>query len=109
MLLAALGPAQSAGPVAQQSARAAYFEGFDRNRDGRVDVDEYLAYFAWGFDQLDLNGNGRIDDGELPTGARRSASRERAGHQLAVRRAFERLDADRNGWLSVEELTAPPR
>nr|WP_282452809.1 EF-hand domain-containing protein [Lysobacter sp. CAU 1642] len=62
-----------------------------------------------GFDHLDRNGNGRIDDDELPAGARRSVSRERRGHEQAVRRAFHRLDTDGNGWLDIRELTSPPR
>lgn len=109
LCLLGAGGATASSPTAQQSAREAYFRGFDSNGDGRVEVDEYLAYLSWGFDQLDTNRNGQIDDDELPAGARRSQSRHRAGHELAVRQAFQRLDTDRNGWLSVAELTAPPR
>lgn len=95
--------------ITQRTAREAYFSGFDRDADGRVDVDEYLDYLRAGFDYLDTNRNGRIDDDELPAGARRSVSRERRGHELAVRATFRRLDRDGNGWLDVDELTAPPR
>lgn len=100
--------AESLG-IAGMTARQAYFGGFDRNGDGRVDEEEYLAYLRQGFDYLDVNRDGRLDDRELPAGARRSVSRERRGHELAVRQAFRRLDRDGNGWLDVEELTAPPR
>jgi hypothetical protein len=105
-------PATDSGPSRidlQRSARVAYFAGFDRNGDGRVTAAEYVDYLRIGFDLIDRDGNGLIDDSELPAGARRSTSRERRGHELAVRQTFRRLDIDGNGWLSVEELTAPPR
>lgn len=95
--------------IARRSAQEAYFSGFDRNGDGRVQPVEYLAYMQAGFDHVDGNGNGRLDDHELPPGSRRSATRERRHHEQAVRQAFQRLDLDGNGWLSLRELTAPPR
>jgi Ca2+-binding EF-hand superfamily protein len=101
--------AAGSSELAQRSAREAYFSGFDRNADGRVQVEEYLAYMQRGFRQLDRNGNGVLDDHELPAGARRSSSRDHRGHERAVRQAFLRLDADGNGWLDLGELTAPPR
>ena len=109
LLCAALPAAAESLGIAGTAARQAYFGGFDHNDDGRVDEEEYLAYLQQGFDYLDANGDGRLDDRELPAGARRSVSRERRGHELAVRQAFRRLDRDGNGWLDVDELTAPPR
>lgn len=101
--------AQADNAGLQQQAKLAYFAGFDRDGDGRVGREEYLAYLSAGFDALDRNGNGRVDEDELPAGTRRSPTRERGAHQRAVLATFARLDGDRNGWLSVAELTAPPR
>lgn len=101
--------AAPAWAVDAQYAKAEYFRGFDRSGDGRVSVDEYVAYLRFGFDSLDADGNGRLDDDELPVSSRRSASRDRAGHERAVRATFARLDHDRSGWLSLDELTSPPR
>ncbi|MCB1554345.1 MAG: EF-hand domain-containing protein [Xanthomonadales bacterium] len=103
--LIATAPAWAAG---DQTARLAYFEGFDRNGDRRVSVEEYTAYFTAGFDTLDRNADGRLDLDELPAGRGRSPTRERAAHARAVRNTFHRLDRNQDGWLSMEELTAPP-
>lgn len=91
------------------AARQAWFEGFDRDGDGRISLAEYERYFSAGFDALDRNGDGRLDQDELPTSRQRSPTRERNAHRRAVQRAFARLDTDQNGWLSLSELTAPPR
>lgn len=96
------------GAATASPAKLAYFEGFDRDGNGRVSAEEYQAYFSAGFDALDRNADGRLDLDELPAGRGRSPTRERAAHARAVRKAFHRLDRDRDGWLTVEELTAPP-
>lgn len=93
---------------ASTPGKLAYFEGFDRDGNGRVSTEEYQAYFGAGFDALDRNADGRLDLDELPAGRGRSPTRERSAHARAVRNAFHRLDRDRDGWLTVEELTAPP-
>ena len=90
-------------------AQRAWFEGFDRDADGRISLAEYQDYFSSGFDAIDRNGDGRLDQDELPAGRQRSPTRERHAHRRAVQRTFARLDLDHSGWLSLRELTAPPR
>lgn len=103
LLLAAAPQSGHADP-----ARQAWFEGFDRDQDGRVSLAEYERYFSAGFDAIDRNGDGHLDLDELPTSRQRSPTRERHAHRRAVQRTFARLDTDRSGWLSLAELTAPP-
>lgn len=105
LALAASGAAAASRDAAQQ----AWFEGFDRDGDGRISAAEYEDYFSAGFDAIDRNGDGRLDLDELPTNRQRSPTRERHAHRRAVQRTFARLDADRDGWLDLRELTAPPR
>lgn len=108
-LLAALA-VLSPGPARPGADRqAAYFALLDRDASGFVELDEYLAYLQQGFDALDRNGDGYLDDAELPAGARPSPTRQRRAHAEAVRASFRRQDLDRDGRLSPSELLGPPR
>ena len=100
------------------------FEGADANRDGVVTRDEYRAARARAFDRIDRNGDGWLDDRDLP---KRRMARRRAGERIepmlarldgnrdgrvdkaefvGAMAAFDRLDTDGDGELSREEMDA---
>jgi Ca2+-binding EF-hand superfamily protein len=95
-------------PAFGSESQRAYLARFDDNGDGRVSRAEYVAYLTRGFDEMDRNRNGRLEPAELPAGVR-GRSRERAALQRDLLAAFGRQDVDADGWLSLAELTAPPR
>ncbi|WP_331716767.1 calcium-dependent protein kinase 21 [Stenotrophomonas sp. MMGLT7] len=79
----------------------------DRDGDGRVGLEEYLAWMSYGFDQRDRNGDGVLDGDELLGG--RGQPVTRLQHRAALAERFHRQDADGDGYLSARELLAPPR
>lgn len=98
-------PAQ---PVATPSE---YLARMDRDGDGRVDLAEYQAWMTHGFRAIDRNGDGVLQDHELPPGVipRPGQPRTLDAYLANLARAFERLDRDGDGYLDATELAAPPR
>lgn len=86
---------------------AAYLRAFDSNGDGKVSVDEYVAYLSRGFKRMDRNGDGILERDELPGG--RGTPITLREFQANLRRQFHRLDRNHDGYLDARELTAPPR
>lgn len=84
-----------------------YLRRMDRNGDGRIDLDEYLAWMSYGFDARDGDGDGMLTGAELPGGAGPAVTREQYRARLIER--FHRQDANGDGYLSARELLAPPR
>jgi len=70
------------------------FSRYDRNKDGKVEADEYLSARRRNFDKLDVNHNGALSFEEYAA------------------KGIEKFDAagGRKGWLSAAEFvaTAPP-
>jgi EF hand len=110
---AASGPIRPAGG----HSRTAFIQGYDANRDGRVDRAEYDALREARFKAADADGDGVLTEDEYVaeyTGRLRSqyadASRpldemfERQLKQAVVR--FSVIDRDRDGALTVEENQA---
>ncbi len=103
MAMAAL----SAAAGAQVTSSSEYLQRMDRDGDGRVSLDEYLAWMSYSFDQRDRNGDGVLDGDELPGGRGKPVTR--AQHRATLVERFHRQDADGDGYLSARELLAPPR
>ena len=90
-----------------QADPADYHRRLDVSADGRVDLQEFQRYLGAGFEARDANGNGILDIEEQPPGARRRPL-SREDHLRAVESAFRRQDRNRDGYLSVSELSQPP-
>lgn len=95
------------GAAAQVSSTADYLQRMDRDGDGRIGLDEYLAWMSYAFDERDRDGDGVLSAAELPGG--RGQPLTRAQHRATLTARFRKQDADGNGYLSARELAAPPR
>ena len=83
-------------PEASDKSRAEKrFSRYDKNKDGKVEADEYLAARRRNFDKLDIDHSGALSFTEY---AAKGIEK------------FNGADHDRNGWLTEAELatTAPP-
>lgn len=83
-------------PEASPQSRAEKrFSRYDKNKDGKIQADEYLAARRKNFDKLDIDHNGAL-----------------SFQEYAVKgiEKFQAADHGRKGWLTEAELatTAPP-
>nr|WP_275672382.1 hypothetical protein [Thermomonas alba] len=93
---------------AQQVQRTSdYLARMDADGDGRVSLEEYLAWMGYAFDRMDRDHDGVLQADELPGGKGRALTRQAHRAQLAER--FHRQDANHDGYLDARELAAPPR
>ena len=77
------------------------FERFDSNRDGQIDMEEFKEVQMIRFYTADMDNDGQISREELVfTRGMRGVPSERANA------AFDRLDSNGNGQLSVKEFDA---
>lgn len=97
-------------PPATARDRGEYFAGIDRDGDGRISLAEFQDYMSRGFRAMDRNGDGILQDHELPEGVvlRPGQPRTLSALLANLERAFHRMDRDGSGWLSEAELLAPP-
>jgi hypothetical protein len=95
--IAALASAQTAAPAETQRMS------LDANGDGAIDRSEAarMPRLAERFDQLDRNGDSRLDQGERP---QRHGKGKRGG-----RGGIAKLDTDNDGRISRPEAAASPR
>lgn len=84
-----------------------YLQRMDATGDGRVSLEEYLAWMSYAFDAMDANGDGVLDPAEQPGGKGKAITRSEHLARLTAR--FRRQDANRDGFLSARELAAPPQ
>jgi len=84
-----------------------YLQRMDRDGDGRVSLDEYLAWMSYAFDARDLDHDGVLSPAELPGGRGKPVTR--AQHQATLTARFRKQDSNGDGYLSARELAAPPR
>lgn len=96
--------------AAQRADRAEYFARMDRDGDGRISLAEFQDYMTRGFRAMDRNGDGILQDHELPEGVvlRPGQPRTLSALLANLERAFHRMDRDGSGWLSEAQLLAPP-
>jgi Ca2+-binding EF-hand superfamily protein len=92
---------------AQVADTGTYLQRMDTDGDGQVSVDEYVAWMMYAFDRMDRNGDGVLSADELPGGKGKPITREQQRQTIIER--FHKQDADKNGFLSAKELSAPPR
>jgi len=93
--------------VAQVTESTDYLSRMDSDGDGRVSLQEYLAWMSYAFDQRDLDGDGVLSANELPGGRGKPVTR--AQHIATLTDRFRKQDANGDGYLSAKELLAPPR
>jgi hypothetical protein len=81
--------------ASQKSREEKRFSRYDKNKDGKVESDEYFAARRKNFEKLDLDHNGTL-----------------SFQEYAVKgiEKFQGADKDRSGWLTAAEFaaTAPP-
>ncbi|MEE7548602.1 calcium-dependent protein kinase 21 [Xanthomonas sp. Kuri4-1] len=107
-LLALLVLAAARGTAGAQVADTGeYLRRMDSDGDGRVSLDEYLAWMGYAFEQRDRDHDGVLQGDELPGGRGRPVTL--AQHRATLTARFRRQDADGDGYLSARELMAPPR
>jgi Ca2+-binding EF-hand superfamily protein len=88
-------------------SRETYFNAIDANSNGNVSLDEFQEWMSYAFVRIDKNHNDVIDENEALVPKMRGVTRAR--HRANIAAQFRRQDANRNGSLSMPELTAPPR
>ncbi|MET0289429.1 MAG: calcium-dependent protein kinase 21 [Pseudoxanthomonas sp.] len=93
--------------LAQVTATGDYLSRMDRDGDGRVSLDEYLAWMSYSFDARDRNGDGVLSVDELPGG--HGPVITRAQHRQRLAATFHKQDVNGDGYLSARELAAPPQ
>ncbi|MFW2588038.1 EF-hand domain-containing protein [Sagittula sp. SSi028] len=90
------------GPMMEQM-----FEQADANNDGKITQEEMDAAAAQRFADADTNGDGKLSAEELVAQAEaRQAERENTRRAERTERMIARLDYDRDGLLSAEEMRA---
>ncbi len=97
----------SAVAHAQVADTGTYLQRMDSDGDGKVSVEEYVAWMMYAFDRMDRNGDGVLSSDELPGGKGKPITREQQRQTIVER--FHKQDANKDGFLSAKELAAPPR
>ncbi|WP_255505495.1 EF-hand domain-containing protein [Alkalisalibacterium limincola] len=83
-------------PPAMARDRGEYFASIDRDGDGRISLAEFQDYMSRGFRAMDRNGDGILQDHELPEGVvlRPGQPRTLSALLANLERAFHRMDRD---------------
>src|SRR5690554_4035006 len=82
---------------AQVVATSEYLGLMDTDGDGRVSLEEYLAWMTYAFERMDVNGDGVLGADELPGG--KGSPVTLAGHRARLTDRFNRQDANTDGFL----------
>ena len=101
-------------PGTSQEARArraqAFWKNADANKDGVVDLKEYLAVQKKEFARMDSNGDGKLTPQEFAAprreGLRTKRPAEAAGQGQGIKKIFANADANGDGKISRDEAPA---
>lgn len=93
---------------AQPASVDAYLKMLDADGDGRVSEAEYVAWMMRGFEAMDSNGDGVLDESEMPPSPRQRGALTRADYERNLVRTFRRQDLNHDGYLDARELSEPP-
>lgn len=80
----------------------AMFDDADSNKDGLVSRDEFIAARAGQFNRLDRNGDGFIDDADIPKRLLARRQQQGGGQVLA------QFDTNGDGRVSKDEFVSGP-
>jgi Ca2+-binding EF-hand superfamily protein len=97
---------RSSGKPDRQTQRRAAFDQTDINKDGYLDRGESRAAREALFGRLDANKDGKLTPEEAAAGRRRQPVTRTDSRPTRAQRAFERIDMDKNGTVSLAEWTA---
>lgn len=92
---------------ARAQSREQYFSRIDSNRSGGVSLIEFQEWMSYSFNRIDKNANGVIDLDEALVPKMAGVTKTR--HLANITAQFRRQDRNKNGELSMLELTAPPQ
>lgn len=86
----------------------------DQNNDGKLSKSEWPEFRLDMFDRMDANGDGLVEQNEMPFNRSRSGRRpdfpqNRSGRPQSVPPWFFKFDVDRNQSIDVGELEQVPR
>ena len=91
----------------QVTATGDYLLRMDSNHDGRVSLLEYQDWMSYAFDAMDRNRDGRLALDELPGGKGKPVTRD--DYRARIAATFQRQDRNGDGYLNAKELAAPPQ
>ena len=84
------------------------FEEMDANADGKVTKDEIAAFHTAKIAAMDTDKDGNLSEAELIAAQeQRKAEREAQRGAEMVKRMMDRRDANKDGVLSLDEMTPP--
>ncbi|MBO9468301.1 EF-hand domain-containing protein [Tropicibacter sp. R15_0] len=82
------------------------FEQLDANGDGQITKEEVENAPKLRFEAADTDGDGFLSDAELKAAAEKRDAARAARRDDRIAKMIERLDADKDGKLSMEEMEA---
>ena len=103
-------PPRPPDPEATARRVKAFWKNADTNKDGVVDLKEYLAVQKKEFARMDANGDGKLTPQEFAAPRRQAPQTkkpaEQAGRGQGIKKIFANADANGDGKLSREEAPA---